>query len=254
MSSIDWQRLTREHDAAPELDDDAWLEALAILDEDPEERRLAEEADPLLMFRRLPAPRVEGSDIESMKAAVQNLRQASETLAENPPSRPSLSLASLSPRSWAPAVSWRTGAVAARRLLPLAALLVLGVSLALFGVLGTAPTEEGVLIADYSMETSSLEPSFEPLPIQTSKSRRLPDRIQGDRIQADQVPVGAGIVRAELRAADRDLGYAPIRFDGAALAAAELPLVEDADPASDLLMQIENEEMSLVVVLTGQDV
>ena len=166
MSSIDWQRLTREHDEAPELDADAWLEALAILDEDPEERRLAEEADPLLMFRRLPAPRVESSDIESMKAAVHNLREASETLAENPPSRPSLSLVSFLPDAWASSAAWQDRSVATRRLLPLAALLVLGISLALFGVFGPASPDPGVMIADHSMEASSLEPS----PLETGSS------------------------------------------------------------------------------------
>ena len=40
----------------------------------------------------------------------------------------------------------------------------------------------------------------------------------------------------------------------ARFAASGLPLVEDADPASDLVMQIEDEDLSLVVVLTGQDV
>ncbi|MEM6793591.1 MAG: hypothetical protein AAF725_06385 [Acidobacteriota bacterium] len=45
------------------------------------------------------------------------------------------------------------------------------------------------------------------------------------------------------------------RFSRASLAALELPLVEDADPAADLVMQIEDEALSLVVVLTAdQDV
>lgn len=228
MSPIDWQRLVREHDRAPERDDEGWLEALAILDEDPEQRRRAEEADPLLIFRRMPAPRVDGSDVESMKAAVKNLRQASETLAENAPPRPALLPASLLP------ASLLTGSPAARRLWPLAALLVIGISIALVGAFGVDMAIPG---ASFAGSPAAWSPVDQPT-----------------RAEA---PFGAGVVRAELRSADTELGFAAARIDGAAaasLAAAELPLVEDADPGADLLMQIENEEMSLVVVLTDQDV
>jgi len=231
MSSIDWQRLVREHDRAPERDDQAWLEALAILDEDPEERERAEQADPLMIFRRMPAPRVTGSDVESMKAAVRNLRQASETLAENASPRRSVLASALfsGPVFYGPV---------ARRVWPLAALLVLAIAAALVGGPGSPSGERsvGASHAATSADSSRDEARFHE--------------------QLRRAPRGAGVVRAELRSAD--LGPATVRIDGAAvaasIAAAELPLVEDADPGSDLLMQIENEEMSLVVVLTGQDV
>ncbi|MEO1082684.1 MAG: hypothetical protein AAFY88_00420 [Acidobacteriota bacterium] len=192
MSSIDWQRLVEEHDRAPERDDDAWIEALMAMDEDPVERELAEAADPLLMFRRLPEPSVTASDIDSMKAAVANMRQVSETLAESAPA----------PQRRRPE----------RWILPLAAVLALAVAVALLAGHGVAV----------------------------------------DAPQAAVTMASVSSVEASLSSADFALDAA---IDGAALAASELPLVEDADPGSDVLMQIENDDMSLVVVLApDQDV
>ncbi|MEM1181124.1 MAG: hypothetical protein AAGM22_22470 [Acidobacteriota bacterium] len=202
MSSIDWQRLVDEHDRAPERDDDAWIEALMAMDEDPQERERAEDADPLLMFRRLPEPRVTTSDIESMKAAVSTMREVSETLAET-----------------APAPSRRRRLE--RYVLPLAAVLVLAVTAA--------------LLAGYGMSESS-------------------------QIAAPQVVATlADAAPAAGAPGSADFSLDTVSLDGAVVAASltasELPLVEDADPGSDLLMQIENDDMSLVVVLApGQDV
>ncbi|MEM8994939.1 MAG: hypothetical protein AAGF23_09120 [Acidobacteriota bacterium] len=189
MSSIDWQRLVGDHDRAPERDDDAWIEALMAMDEDPAERERAEAADPLLMFRRLPEPDVTASDIDSMKAAVATMRQVSETLAESAPTP-----ARRRPERW---------------ILPIAAALVLAVTLVLLAGHGAA--------------------------------------VDG--------PQAAGTVASMTPPVEASFTAADFVLDGAALAASELPLVEDADPGSDLLMQIENDEMSLVVVLApDQDV
>ncbi len=75
----DWKDLTvrRERDGA---DPEGWTEALAHFDACRECRSAALEADPLLVFRRLPAPDLppdqERSEVESMRQAVAAMRTA----------------------------------------------------------------------------------------------------------------------------------------------------------------------------------
>jgi hypothetical protein len=75
----DWKDLTfrRERDGA---DPEGWTEALEHFDACRECRSEALKADPLLVFRRLPAPDLapaeEGSEVESMRQAVAAMRTA----------------------------------------------------------------------------------------------------------------------------------------------------------------------------------
>ncbi|HEX6901575.1 MAG TPA: hypothetical protein VF789_17740 [Thermoanaerobaculia bacterium] len=75
----DWKDLTvrRERDGA---DPEGWAEALEHFDACRECRNTALKADPLLVFRRLPAPDLapaeERSEVESMRQAVAAMRTA----------------------------------------------------------------------------------------------------------------------------------------------------------------------------------
>ena len=77
MSDYDWQRLSDERDRVPEQDGAEWLDALCGLD-DPDEWERALDADPLMMFHRLPEQESGPADIEAMKQAVASMRRTHE--------------------------------------------------------------------------------------------------------------------------------------------------------------------------------
>jgi hypothetical protein len=71
----DWRRLAAARDASP-AQPAGWEEAVRHLDACPDCRRAAIEADPLLAFRRLPAPALAVDEVESMRLRVAALRGA----------------------------------------------------------------------------------------------------------------------------------------------------------------------------------
>ncbi len=71
----DWRQLAAARDASPD-EPAGWDEALRHLDDCPACRRAAVEADPLLAFRRLPAPTFAADEVESMRLRVAALRGA----------------------------------------------------------------------------------------------------------------------------------------------------------------------------------
>ncbi len=78
MSCPDWTRLAAERrdaagtQGAPEPAE--WAGALAHLDDCPRCRRAALEADPLLLFRRLPRIESDAEDVRHVRAGVEALR------------------------------------------------------------------------------------------------------------------------------------------------------------------------------------
>lgn len=76
MSCPRWNELVADRERTGE-DPQGWEEALAHLDFCPRCTRQAPAVDPLLLFRRLPAPKVGSADIESMKAGVAAMIRAS---------------------------------------------------------------------------------------------------------------------------------------------------------------------------------
>ena len=179
MSEFDWRRLTEEHERAPERDSRDWLAALAAMDADPEERELALDADPLLLFRRLPEEKTGPVDIEAMKSAVASLRMAKDSM-----SRADEMQRSPVRREWASRGS-------------LAALLALALTIAGMVGIDRPPTSETDL--------------------PTWTQARLEE------------PAALAAIPAEV---------------------AELPLVEEVDPEIGPWMQIEDEGLSLVVVMS----
>jgi hypothetical protein len=77
VSCPDWHSLVAERDASGD-DAPAYHEALAHLEGCPRCREAAYDADPLLVFRRLPAPKAAVADIEAMRQAVATLRRTRE--------------------------------------------------------------------------------------------------------------------------------------------------------------------------------
>ena len=71
----DWRRLAAARDASS-AEPEGWDEALRHLDDCPSCRRAAVEADPLLAFRRLPAPALAVDEVEAMRLRVAALRGA----------------------------------------------------------------------------------------------------------------------------------------------------------------------------------
>lgn len=175
VNERDWHRLTAEHDQAPERDSSEWLDALASLD-DPDEWEKALEADPLMMFQRLPEEETTPVDIEAMKTAVRSMRRTHEleTRSETTTSREKT-------RLWA-----------------LAALLAMTVSAATW-------TGSGML----ESELSPAQPTVHSQIVQMS-APAIPDAV------------------------------------------AQLPLLEDVDPDIGPFMQIEDDGLSLVVVMGAE--
>ena len=180
MSRHDWQKLTTEHEDSPEKDSLDWLAALQDLD-DPDEWERALEADPLLMFQRLPEEEPDTTEIESMKAAVASMRRTHDLESM---SRPEVS-------------AWQRSRVWA-----LAALLVLSVSLATLGGIGLYSAPEAPLIASAEIGTARPDASL---------------------------------------------------FDSVPTEVAQMPLLEDVDPEVGPFMQIEDDGLSLVVVMADME-
>ena len=174
MSDRDWSRLTAEHDRAPDNDSAEWLDALMSLD-DPDEWEKALEADPLMMFQRLPEEETSEADVEAMKVAVRSMRRTHE-------------------------LEVRSESVSSRdkvRFWSLAAMLAVAVSAATL-------TGKGALDAG---------PADSPTP-----------QVQMAQISAPAIPA----------------------------AVAQLPLLEDVDPEIGPFMQIEDDGLSLVVVMGAE--
>ena len=74
MSCPDWRALVRRHEEAPG-DSPEWRSALHHLDDCPACQSAAPAADPMLLFRRLPAPEASRDEIETMKQAVASMRR-----------------------------------------------------------------------------------------------------------------------------------------------------------------------------------
>ena len=75
MTCPDWRRLTAARDASP-ADPLGWEEALVHLEGCASCRRAAVEADPTLIFRRLPPLAVGADEVEAMRLRVAALRGA----------------------------------------------------------------------------------------------------------------------------------------------------------------------------------
>ena len=75
MTCPDWRRLAAARDASPD-DPQGWEEALVHLESCAPCRRAAVEADPTLIFRRLPALAVGADEVEAMRLRVSALRGA----------------------------------------------------------------------------------------------------------------------------------------------------------------------------------
>lgn len=88
MSCPSWSRLVAEREASG-VDPQGWSEALNHLDHCPRCSREAPDVDPLLLFRRLPAPKIGSSDVEAMKLGVAAMIRASrvESFAVPSPAR-----------------------------------------------------------------------------------------------------------------------------------------------------------------------
>lgn len=71
----DWQRLVALRDAAGR-EPAGWRDAVTHMESCEPCRRAALAADPTLVFRRLPAPAVDGTDADAMRRAVAALRRA----------------------------------------------------------------------------------------------------------------------------------------------------------------------------------
>lgn len=74
MSCPDWQTLCDRRRAGPG-DGPGWEAAVRHLDDCPACQDAAPAADPLLLFRRLPAPAAGASEVEAMKQAVASMRR-----------------------------------------------------------------------------------------------------------------------------------------------------------------------------------
>ena len=103
----DWRQLAAARDTSPD-EPAGWEDALRHLDDCAACRRAAVEADPLLAFRRLPAPTFAADEVEAMRLRVAALRGA----------------ARVAPPSAAPAAGFRAaaGGRLVRSLRPLRAL------------------------------------------------------------------------------------------------------------------------------------
>jgi hypothetical protein len=75
MTCPDWRRLAAARDASP-ADPAGWEDALVHLDGCAACRRAAVEADPTLIFRRLPALALGEGEVEAMRLRVSALRGA----------------------------------------------------------------------------------------------------------------------------------------------------------------------------------
>jgi hypothetical protein len=89
VSCPPWRALAAEREASG-ADPRGWTQALAHLDGCPTCRREAIAADPLLAFRRLPAPAATAAEVETMRQAVAALRRAGRVPAEARPAASSL--------------------------------------------------------------------------------------------------------------------------------------------------------------------
>lgn len=76
MSCLDWQSLLAARERDPGADPPGWPEALDHLDRCPGCAGEALALDPLLVFRRLPAPEPEAGEIEALEAEVLALVRA----------------------------------------------------------------------------------------------------------------------------------------------------------------------------------
>ncbi len=83
----DWRQLAAARDASPG-EPAGWNEALRHLDDCPACRRAAVEADPLLAFRRLPAPALAADEVEAMRLRVAALRGAARVAPPAPAATP----------------------------------------------------------------------------------------------------------------------------------------------------------------------
>ena len=99
----DWRRLTAARDASPE-EPPGWEEALRHLGDCPSCRHAAVEADPLLAFRRLPAPTLAADEVEAMRLRVAALRGAARVVPPAAGARPLRPLRALPLRQLAAAV------------------------------------------------------------------------------------------------------------------------------------------------------
>ncbi|MCG8460798.1 MAG: hypothetical protein MI919_31325 [Holophagales bacterium] len=201
----DWKKLAARHDQAPDEDFPGWREALEAMESDPEERRRAIDADPLLLFRRTaPATEVSSDELAAMKQAVAHLRRAKavEKTAEDrlptgswPESRPMrqrilLAVARRSTRSvFRLPARVRPGLAAAVAAVFASALLLDRVDL------GPSPAEVRNLIESPPAATAALEPTDSPI----------------------------------LEVAE------------------QMPLVEDVGASMDMVMQLDDEGLTLVV-------
>ena len=104
MSCPDWNIARDRRDEEPEL----WTQALAHYDDCDRCRDAALAAEPTLLFRQLPAPKVDADEIESMKQAVAAMRRSARYESRRATARPT--------RAWGSTVrsrSLRAAAVAA---------------------------------------------------------------------------------------------------------------------------------------------
>lgn len=173
--AIDWHALVARREQDPSDDFPAWTEALEAFDRDPGERERALDADPLMLFRAAregdDARSGHGADrgeIESMKAAVAQLRRARAVESSGEPS---------STPAWSSSTPWqdregsdpRLGGLArwlsaaALGAISLSALLLTGTDVGPESGAGLATLgDTSAVIAPLAARGTTLLPGFDP--------------------------------------------------------------------------------------------
>ena len=208
MTCPDWRSLADHRDLEPQ----AWDEALHHFDGCRHCRDEALAVEPTLMFRHLPAPKVDRDEITAMKQAVATLRRQSEDL----PRLEALEIEGpgQGPKRPAVAMTWlRAAAVAA---VLITAGLMQGAATPP-GLTGSGAGEAMALVADAQIADA---------------------RVADARVADAQI--------ADTRGADAGGPLASLWSDSAL---EEMPLVETTDPSYGSVVQVVDDEISLVVVL-----
>jgi hypothetical protein len=207
----DWRSLSSRRDRDP----DAWERGLEHFDGCRRCRDLALAAEPTLLFRRLPAPAVGGDEIAAMKQAVAVLRRSSGR---------------------------RPGTLRRRRQVPAmlraAALAALAIGAAALQGTGTAPGVFGAgetVVADETLSGETL--SGETLSGETLSGETL----SGETLSGETL---AELAPRPWLPTDRDRTW-----EDETLSVEDLPLVEAVDPSYGSVVQVVDDEISLVLLL-----
>ncbi|MEM7587148.1 MAG: hypothetical protein AAF560_27410 [Acidobacteriota bacterium] len=233
MSCPDWQDLTDRRDA-DELDSATWRTALEHLDGCSDCQSEALAADPTLMFRRLPAPEVGDDEVAAMQQAVAGMRRR----------------AKIAPRRASSTGPWmRAAAVAA---------VLLGSVLLSGSEPRVAPSDALDRVADSPIpiaDASTAEVSTAAVSarggLEAAEARRLA-LPEGPSLGSLALsgPTLDGFSSDGFSLADASVGaveVVPMLVE--ARSASRLPLVEMANPSYGSIIEVVDQDISVVVVL-----